>query len=438
MQIEYGMSSMLNISCPFHTPSIINTVWKKPGSANMQVKKAFRFELMPKGSHIRSMKQFCGCARFVFNKALAYQKELYEADKTSKFSYTRLANFLPAWKKEFPWLKDCHSQVLQQSLKDLESAYRNFFAKRTDFPRFKRKGVRDSFRYPQGIKLEEQNSRIYLPKLGWIRYRKSQNIAGTIKNVTVSQRVGKWYVSIQTEQETVNPLPTGQTAVGIDLGIARFATLSDGSYYEPSNSFRHHQEALRKTQQAMSRKQKFSSNWQKAKTRVQKIHSRIADIRKDYLHKISTAISKSHAMVCIEDLQVRNMSKSASGTKETPGRNVKAKSGLNKSILDQGWYEFRRQLEYKLAWNGGILVAVPPQNTSRTCPECGYVSAENRQTQAEFRCLACGFEENADLVGAINILRAGHAQLACEVNGAVMPSAAGTHRRNQSTRALAQ
>ena len=404
----------------------------------MQVKKAFRFELMPKGSHIRSMKQFCGCARFVFNKALAYQKEQYEADKTSKFSYTRLANLLPAWKKEFPWLKDCHSQVLQQSLKDLESAYRNFFAKRADFPRFKRKGVRDSFRYPQGIKLEEQNSRIYLPKLGWIRYRKSQDISGTIKNVAVSQRTGKWYVSIQTEQEIANPLPTAQSAVGIDMGIARFATLSDGSYYEPSNSFRHHQEALRKVQQAMSRKQKFSSNWQKTKTRIQKIHSRIAGIRKDHLHKTSTAISKSHAMVCIEDLQVRNMSKSASGTKETPGRNVKAKSGLNKSILDQGWHEFRRQLEYKLAWNGGILIAVPPQNTSRTCPECGYVSAENRQTQTEFRCIACGFEENADVVGAINILRAGHARLACEVNGAVMPSAAGTHRGDQGTSALAR
>ena len=170
----------------------------------MQVKKAFRFELMLKGSHIRSMKQFCGCTRFVFNKALAYQKEQYEADKTSKVSYAKLTGLLPAWKKAFPWLKDCHSQVLQQSLKDLESAYRNFFAKRTDFPRFKRKGIRDSFRYPQGIKLEENNSRIYLPKLGWIRYRKSRDISGKIKNVTVSQRTGKWYVSIQTEQETAD------------------------------------------------------------------------------------------------------------------------------------------------------------------------------------------------------------------------------------------
>jgi len=113
---------------------------------------------------------------------------------------------------------------------------------------------------------------------------------------------------------------------------------------------------------------------------------------------------------------------------EKPGRNVRAKSGLNKSILDQGWFELRRQLEYKLAWAGGWLIAVPAQNTSRTCPACGCVSAHNRPTQAKFICVQCGFEENADVVGAINVLRAGHARFACEVSGAVMPPAAGTHR----------
>jgi putative transposase len=138
-------------------------------------------------------------------------------------------------------------------------------------------------------------------------------------------------------------------------------------------------------------------------------------------------------MVCIEDLQVRNMSKSAAGTAAAPSRNVKAKSGLNKSILDQGWFEFRRQLDYKLAWRGGHLIAVPPQNTSRTCPACGHMSADNRRTQARFECVACGLEENADVVGAINVLRAGHARLACEVSGAVMPPAAGT-RRSDSIR----
>ena len=163
----------------------------------------------------------------------------------------------------------------------------------------------------------------------------------------------------------------------------------------------------------MSRKTRFSRNWKKAKARVQKIHCRIGNARCDYLHKTTTAISQNHAMVCIEDLQVRNMSRSAKGSIERPGQRVRAKAGLNKAILDQGWFEFRRQLDYKLAWRGGYLIAVPPCNTSRTCPACGHVSAANRQTQARFACVACGFEGNADVVGAINVLRAGHARLAC-------------------------
>jgi putative transposase len=133
----------------------------------------------------------------------------------------------------------------------------------------------------------------------------------------------------------------------------------------------------------------------------------IADVRRDFLHKVTTTISQNHAMVCIEDLQVRNMSKSAAGSSDTPRVHVKAKSGLNKSILDQGWFEFRRQLEYKLGWHGGEVIAVPPRNTSRTCPCCGHVSAENRRTQAQFVCVACGYENNADLVGAISILSRG-------------------------------
>jgi putative transposase len=124
-------------------------------------------------------------------------------------------------------------------------------------------------------------------------------------------------------------------------------------------------------------------------------------------------------MVVVEDLQVSNMSRSAAGSIEQPGRNVRAKSGLNRSILDQGWAGFRRQLEYKMLWAGGLLLAVPPMNTSRTCPRCGHVSADNRRMQAEVACVACGFHENADLAGAINVLRAGHARLACEVNGEV-------------------
>jgi putative transposase len=151
----------------------------------------------------------------------------------------------------------------------------------------------------------------------------------------------------------------------------------------------------------------------KARRKVNKSYAQIGNCRHDYLHKISTAISKNHAMVCIEDLQVRNMTQSAAGTVENPGRQVRAKSGLNRSILDQGWSEFRRQLEYKLVWNGGILIAVAPQNTSRVCPACGHAAAQNRKTQTQVLCIECGYSQNADRVGAINILARGHRVAAC-------------------------
>ena len=379
----------------------------------MQILKAFKFELMPNGAQIRRLKQFCGCSRFVFNRALVYRNEQYEADKSFKFSYNKIANLLPEWKRELTWLKDCHSQVLQQALKDLESSFKNFFAKRSDFPKFKRKGEKDSFRFPQGCKLEQQNNRIYLPKIGWIRYRNSRAIVGEMKNVTVSRKCGKWYISVQTEFEQKTPQPKGGE-IGIDMGIVRFATLSSGECFEPINAFKNMKGKLAKLQRRLKNKVKFSQNWQKLKAKIAKLHHKISNIRKNYLHQISSQISQSHAIVYVEDLQVTNMSKSAKGDVEQHGKNVKQKSGLNRMILDQSWFEFRRQLDYKLLWNGGHLVAVPPQNTSRTCPCCGYTAKENRQTQADFECVECGYTENADVVGAINILRRGQEILAAQ------------------------
>ena len=378
--------------------------------------QAFKFELRPDGQQQRDMRRFAGSCRFVFNKALALQKANHEAGH--KFiGYVAMAKRLTAWRNstETAWLAQAPVHPLQHALKDLERAYKNFFAGRADFPRFKKKGMGDSFRYPDArqFKIDEANSRIYLPKLGWVRYRNSRNMLGTAKNITVSSTGGKWLVSIQTEREIEQPLPTSTTAIGIDVGIARFATMSDGNFIAPLNSFKKHQQRLAKYQRRMSRKVKFSSNWKKAKARVQKVHSNIANARKDYLHKTSTTISQNHALVCIEDLQVRNMSESSKGNSEQHGKMVKQKSGLNRSILDQGWGEFRRQLEYKVSWNGGMLLAVPPHNTSRTCPCCGHIAKENRITQAVFLCVDCGYENNADVVGAINVLERGYRLLAC-------------------------
>ncbi|EAX4317559.1 IS200/IS605 family element transposase accessory protein TnpB [Salmonella enterica] len=376
--------------------------------------QAFKFQLRPDGQQEREMRRFTGSCRFVFNRALALQNENYEAG--NKFiPYTKMASWLVEWKNspEMQWLKDAPSQPLQQSLKDLERAYKNFFQKRAAFPRFKKRGQNDAFRYPQGVKLDQKNSRIFLPKLGWLRYRNSRPVTGIVKNVTVSQSCGKWYISIQTESEVSTPVHPSASMVGLDAGVAKLATLSDGTVFEPVNSFQKKQKKLARLQRQLSRKVKFSNNWQKQKRKIQRLHSRIANIRRDYLHKVTTTISKKHAMIVIEDLKVSNMSRSAAGTVSQPGRNVRAKSGLNRSILDQGWYEMRRQLEYKQLWRGGQVLAVPPAYTSQRCACCGHTAKENRLSQSKFRCPVCEYTANADVNGARNILAAGHAVLAC-------------------------
>lgn len=424
--------------------------------SNMKRLQAYKFELRPDGRQERQMRRFAGSCRFVFNKALALQ-EANHGSGGAFIGYVSMAKLLTGWRHDpdTAWLSDAPVHSLQHALKDLERAYKNFFEGRADRPQFKKKSGGSSFRYPDSkqFKIDQTNSRVFLPKLGWMRYRNSRDILGVARNLAVSCVAGKWFASIQTAREVVNVIPVSASAVGIDVGIARFATLSDGTHIDPLNSFRKHEARLAKYQRRVSHIKKhsstpFSRNWSKAKAKVQQMHRRIANVRRDFLHKTSTAISKNHAMIVVEDLKVSNMSRSAKGSAEVPGKNVRAKSGLNKSILDQGWAEFRRQLDYKAAWNGGYFIAVPPRNTSRTCPCCGHVSADNRRTQARFECVDCGYANNADLVGAINILSLGMMRLrdegedtadasagresasriACQVNGAARPSAAGTRR----------
>ena len=366
----------------------------------MKIQRAYKYELMPNGEAVCMFVRFAGAKRFVWNKVLR--------DYEKYPGYVKAANLLPQWKVEFPWMREAHSQVLQQALKDLDRGWKNFFEKRAERPVPKKKGKSiDSFRFPQGFKLEEGNNRIYLPKIGWVRYRNSRAMRGVAKNITISSSGNKWFASIQVEYEAEPPVPIEHNPVGIDLGIARFASLSDGSHVDPLNALKKRQYRLRRYQRMMARKQKFSQNWMKAKAKVQAEYKRIGDARKDYLHKASTQIVKNHDLICIEDLQVANMTKSAAGTAAAPGRNVKQKSGMNRSILDQGWYSFRLMLEYKSAWAGGRVIAVPAMYTSQTCPECGYVSKLNRKTQAEFLCVKCGYSANADYVGSRNILAAG-------------------------------
>ncbi len=323
---------------------------------------------------------------------------------------------LREWRRdpESFWLADAPIGALQQALRNLERAYARYHSHQSEPPTFKKRGRSEGFRCAEAneFKLDQANSRILLPKLGWVRYRNSRKVLGRLANVTVSASCGEWFVSMLAGRQVERQVAHGP-AVGIDMGVVRFATLSDGSFHAPLNSFRRHEKALATAHRSLSRKAKYSNNWRKEKFKVQRIYVRIANARRDYLHKISSAISKNHAVVCIEDLQVSAMSQSAATHSGYVIRSARAKRGLNKSILDQGWFEFRRQLEYKLRWNGGRLVTVSPRNTSITCPGCGHVSRENRLSQAQFECEQCRYQENADLVGAINVLRAGHARLAC-------------------------
>jgi len=332
------------------------------------------------------------------------------------------------WKssQEYGFLKEAPAHILQQKMKDLDRAFKDAFDKKQPnkrLPKKRKRDQHDSFRFPAPIQIKIEGNRVCLPKLGWIRFFKSQAIEGELKNATVSRHGGHWYISFQVEQQ-VNPEPVTQTsAIGLDMGITFFAMPSTGKGIRPRNSYRQYEKKLAKAQRALSRKKKFSNNWYKAKRLVEKIHSKIANIRRDFLHWLSTKLSKNHAIIVVEDLKVTNMSKSSKGTIEQPGKNVKAKSGLNKSILDQGWSMFLGMLSYKMAWQNKTLISVSPQYTSQRCRVCGHQEKANRPSQENFCCVQCGHTENADRHAARNILAVGHTVAACGDIGSVSTQA---------------
>ena len=414
----------------------------------MRINKAYKFRLEPNVEQEIILNNLVGSARFVWNQMLAMSFEMFA--KNEIINATNLVNKIMGLKNnpDFAFLKTHANAVsLQQKVRDLASAWSRFFDPKVHakfkenkkkprkpkffklsdgteiqlrplMPRFKHKSDgRDSIRLVQFDKYcRIEGYRVKLPNgVGFVKFRKSQNIIGTIKNVTISKKSGRWYLSFGTERELEkNPIHPSESAIGIDLGITKLITTSDGKYIKPKNSFKANQVKLAKLQRQLNKKVLFSQNWKKQNRKIQKLHHHIANIRHDYLHKITTSISKSHAMIACEDLKIGNMSKSASGSMENKGRNVKAKSGLNKSILDQGWGMMINMLEYKQQWQGGLLIKVNPRYTSQTCFECKHIAKENRQTQAKFECVKCMYITNADVNAARNILAAGHAVLSVE------------------------
>jgi IS605 OrfB family transposase len=386
-------------------------------NAQMQIQKAYKFQLKPNKTQHLELNKIAGGCRFAWNKALSLNLDRLQK-KQPIIWYHEMDFWSKLWKSsdEYSFLKLIPAHCLQQKLKDLDKAFRDAFDKNQPLkriPKFKKKNQQNSFRFPEPKHIEIHNRRIKLPKIGWMGFYKSQEIIGNVRNVTISKKSNQWFVSIQVETEIIHKITEAQSCIGVDVGITQFATLSDGTVIKPINAFRNQEKQLKQAQKNISRKKKFSNNWKKQKYKIGKIHSKIAHIRHDFLHKLSTQLSKNHAMIVIEDLKISNMSKSASGTIESPGKNVNAKSGLNKSLLDQGLGEFKRQLEYKINWQGGILIKVNPQYTSQKCHVCGHIDKENRKSQSNFACITCHHKENADINAAKNILAAGHAVLAC-------------------------
>jgi putative transposase len=402
-------------------------------------RKAALFRLYPTPEQAAQMAQIAGACRFVYNLALEQRRDWWRQHKAEtghNISFAGQCRELTALRSEVDWLKAAPIHALQQALRDLDRAYQNFFAGRSGYPKPRKLGINDGFRFPDPASLKvERTGRssgmVKLPKLGWVSLRGWCQIPGEICNITVSRRAGQWFAAVQCEREVAEPAPSTLPAVGIDLGVSVFAALSDGTMIAPANHRRKAMRALRKAQRSLSRKKRGSANRRKAARRVARIHQRVANARKDFLHKVSTDIAKNHGTVVVEALQVRNMTASAKGTIEDPGRNVCQKAGLNRSILEQGWGAFRVMLGYKLAERGGSLIEVPAAYTSQTCSCCGEVDAASRKDQARFVCLGCGHEANADTNAALNILKRGRDAALKPVEGhrTKRPGEAGTRRR---------
>jgi len=406
----------------------------------MKTFKAFKYKLEPTDSQIALFYRMAGCGRVVFNDSLEFilnilKKETGISDKKALYKHLnelppkerialikklpnafKLNKHLTQWKKEDnrAWLKEAYTDNLQQRQKDLSGSASEWCKGKRGFPVFRQRKMahHSTMRFVNFAKYcAIENRHIKLPnKLGLVKYRNSQHVLGKPKNATVSLNAcGEWHISIMCEVEVIQPANVAGGMTGIDMGIAKNMTLStdscgDKGVFYGVHSDRVYQAELAKEQRKLSKKVLGSANWKKQKLKVAKIHSKIANIRKDYQHKATTEISKNHAMIVCEALKVKNMSKSAKGNNDNHGKMVKQKAGLNKSILDEGWGELRRQLEYKMRWKGGDYAEVNPAYTSQICCCCGHKSKSNRTTQSSFICGDCGHTMNADKNAAINIL----------------------------------
>ena len=360
--------------------------------------KSYKFRLYPNEGQKQLFAKTFGCSRAIWNMMLADKIKHYKETKET------LYNTPAQYKKKFPWLREVGSLALCNIQLNLQTAYKNFFQSGFGFPKFKKKSHRQSYKTNNNngsIALE--NGHVKLPKVGWVRVKAHRQINGIIKSATISMTpTGKYYVSILCETE-IAPLAKTNSSIGVDLGISDFAILSTGEKIGNRRFLTQLSKKLAKEQKILScralaakkanRKLSESNNYQKQRIKVAKIHEKIVNMRRDFLHKLSTNLVKNHDIVCIEDLSSKNLMKNHK---------------LAKSIGDVSWSEFVRMLEYKSSWYEKQVSKISRwYPSSQICSDCGFSSGKKPLSIREWTCTNCGSHHDRDINASINILNEG-------------------------------
>ena len=356
--------------------------------------KSFKFKIYPNKKQEILLTRHFGANRFVFNYYLNSRKESYLGEDKKSLNYYDNANDLTQLKKDenFNWLKEINSQSLQSSIRNLDTAYNKFFRKQTKFPRFKSKYDRQSFKIPQNVLIKDNKLNIPKFKEG-IKINLHQEIEGKIMFATISKSTtSKYYVSITCE---VNHKPFRKTGlnVGIDTGIKDLAILSDGKVYENIKTLKSNLKKLKYEQRQLSKKVKGSSSRNKQRKNLALVHEKITNVRKDYLHKISTEIIKSQDVICIEDLAVKNMMKNHK---------------LAQAFADVSLGTFYSMLEYKAKWNDKTIIKIDRYfPSSKMCSNCSWINQDLTLKDREWICPSCNTTHDRDFNAAKNILKQG-------------------------------